>query len=445
MKIFSVEELQNIIRNLIIGEFNYPISIKGEVANPRVSPRGHQYFTLRDGDGISQSSINCVIFNGQLDQNIKDYDTKEVLINGNIDLYKGNGNCQIKVADIAEYGEGEVKKSIEQTRLKLEKEGLFEHKKLLPKYPKCIGLITSPDSHALHDVCSKLKSRYPISNIIIYPSLVQGRYAPNNIIKQLIRCNKDKDVDLILLIRGGGSLEDLMAFNDENLAREIHASELPVVTGIGHQPDITISDYVADASLETPTAAAVYITPDQFELLQRIGDAEERIKSAIQLKVKYKNDQLLNRVMKIQNYNPSRIINNLKDTRNNIDKNYHNVVKNILNELNAKSAHQLIRLKQTKNILTEKVTSTTRSQKNTLNEMNQKIISIIANRTSTYRTLLNELVSYNPQEVLKKGYSIIRDLNGGLVKSRHDLDKIQSFSAEFKDGVTIVKKPSSIK
>ena len=122
MKIFSVEELQNIIRNLIIGEFNYPISIKGEVANPRVSPRGHQYFTLRDGDGISQSSINCVIFNGQLDQNIKDYDTKEVLINGNIDLYKGNGNCQIKVADIAEYGEGELKKSIEQTRLKLEKE-----------------------------------------------------------------------------------------------------------------------------------------------------------------------------------------------------------------------------------------------------------------------------------------------------------------------------------
>ena len=121
------------------------------------------------------------------------------------------------------------------------------------------------------------------------------------------------------------------------------------------------------------------------------------------------------------------------------------IIKNILNELNAKSAHQLIRLKQTKNILTEKVTSTTRSQKNTLNEMNQKIISIIANRTSTYRTLLNELVSYNPQEVLKKGYSIIRDLNGGLVKSRHDLDKIQSFSAEFKDGVTIVKKPSSIK
>ena len=445
MKVFSVEELQNIIRNLIIGEFNYPISIKGEVANPRVSPRGHQYFTMRDGDGISQSSINCVIFNGQLDQNIKDYDTKEVLITGNVDLYKGNGNCQIKVTNIAEYGEGELKKAIEQTRLKLEKEGLFEHKKLLPKYPKCIGLITSPDSHALHDVCSKLRSRYPISNIIIYPSLVQGRHAPDNIIKQLVRCNQDKDVDLILLIRGGGSLEDLMAFNDENLAREIYASELPVVTGIGHQPDITISDYVADASLETPTAAAVHITPDQFELLQRICDAEERIRSTIQLKLRNKNDKLLNSIMKIQNYNPSRIINNLKDIRNNIDKGYHNVVKAILNELNAKSAHQLIRLEQTKNILIEKVTTATRYQKNTINEINEKIISIIASRTSTYKALINELMSYNPQEVLKKGYSIIRDSNGGVVKSRHDLDKIQSFSAEFKDGITMVKKPSSIK
>ena len=425
MKIFSVEELQNIIRNLIIGEFNYPITIKGEIANPRVSPRGHQYFTLRDGNGISQSSINCVIFNGQLDQNIKDYDAKEVLITGNVDLYKGNGNSQIKVIDIVEYGEGELKKAIEQTRLKLEKEGLFESKKLLPKYPESIGLITSPDSHALHDVCSKLKSRYPISNIIIYPSLVQGRHAPENIIKQIVRCNKDKDVDLILLIRGGGSLEDLMAFNDENLAREIYASELPIVTGIGHQPDITIADYVSDASLETPTAAAVHITQDQFQLLQRIGDAEEQIRNTAQLKLNGKKEFLVENIMKIQNYNPSRIINNLADVRKNIDKDYHNIIKVILNELAAKSEYQLIRIKQTKNILIEKVAVAIRYQKNIAREINQKMESIL--------------------EVLKKGYSIIRDSEGKVIKSRHDLDKIQSFSAEFKDGIITIKKATRIK
>ncbi len=445
MKIFSVEELQNIIRNLIIGEFNYPITIKGEIANPRVSPRGHQYFTLRDGNGISQSSINCVIFNGQLDQNIKDYDAKEVLITGNVDLYKGNGNSQIKVIDIVEYGEGELKKAIEQTRLKLEKEGLFESKKLLPKYPESIGLITSPDSHALHDVCSKLKSRYPISNIIIYPSLVQGRHAPENIIKQIVRCNKDKDVDLILLIRGGGSLEDLMAFNDENLAREIYASELPIVTGIGHQPDITIADYVSDASLETPTAAAVHITQDQFQLLQRIGDAEEQIRNTAQLKLNGKKEFLVENIMKIQNYNPSRIINNLADVRKNIDKDYHNIIKVILNELAAKSEYQLIRIKQTKNILIEKVAVAIRYQKNIAREINQKMESIMGNRIIMYKTLTNDLASYNPLEVLKKGYSIIRDSEGKVIKSRHDLDKIQSFSAEFKDGIITIKKATRIK
>ena len=306
-------------------------------------------------------------------------------------------------------------------------------------------MITSPDSHALHDVCSKLKSRFPISDIIIYPSLVQGKYAPENIIKQIIRCNKDRDVDVILLIRGGGSLEDLMAFNDEKLAREIYSSKLPIVTGIGHQPDITIADYVADVSMETPTAAAVHITPDQFELLQRINDAEEQIKNTTQLNVQNKKEILLGNIMKIQNYNPSRMINNFKDIRESIDKKYHNIVKVIINELIAKSEYQLIRIKQAKNILTEKITIAIRFQKNIIGEMDQTVANLISNQTNIYKTLTNQLLSSNPLEILKKGYSIIRDSKGKIVKSRHDLDKIQSFSAEFKDGIAKVKKPASIK
>ena len=445
MKIFSVEELQNIIRNLIVSEFGYPITIKGEIANPRVSPRGHQYFTLRDGDGLSQSSINCVIFNGQLDKNIKDYDAHEVLITGNVDLYKGNGNCQIKVTDIVEYGEGELKKVIEQTRLRLEKEGLFDNKKVLPKYPRSIGLITSPDSHALHDVCSKIKSRFSLSEIIIYPGLVQGKYAPENIVKQINRCNEDNDVDVILLIRGGGSLEDLMAFNDEKLARQIYESEIPIVTGIGHQPDITIADYVADASLETPTAAAVHITPDQFELLQRINDYEEQFRNISYLKVKNKEDMLVNSIMRIKDYNPSRIINNLQDVRKNIDKNFHNIIKNILNELVAEYEYQIIRMKQTRKIVIEKVMTGIRLKANITKEMNQKVKSIFNNKTSMCKALTTELAANNPLEVLKKGYSIIRDTEGQIVKSKHHLGKIQSFSAEFKDGIAKIKKPIRIK
>jgi exodeoxyribonuclease VII large subunit len=386
-----------------------------------------------------------MIWKGTSQEIVREYESQEVLVTGKVTMYEATGESQIQVTEIKEYGEGALKKAIEDTRIKLEKEGLFEHKKLLPRYPKSIGLITSPDSHALHDVCSKLKSRFPISDIIIYPSLVQGKYAPENIIKQIIRCNKDRDVDVILLIRGGGSLEDLMAFNDEKLAREIYASKLPIVTGIGHQPDITIADYVADISMETPTAAAVHITPDQFELLQRMNDAEEKIKNITQLNIQNKKETLVGNIMKIQNYNPSRMINNFKDIRENIDKKYHNIVKVILNELTAKSEYQLVRIKQTKNILTEKITIAIRFQKNIVGEMNQKMENLINNQINICKTLTNALLLSNPLEILKKGYSIIRDSGGEIVKSKHDLEKIQSFSAEFKDGVAKIKKPVSIK
>ena len=247
------------------------------------------------------------------------------------------------------------------------------------------------------------------------------------------------------MIRGGGSLEDLMAFNDEKLAREIYASKLPMVTGIGHQPDVTIADYVADISMETPTAAAVYITPDQFELLQRINDVEEQIKNIAQLKIQNKKEVLMSNIMKIQTYNPSRMINNFKDIRENIDKKYHNIVNIILDELTAKSEYQLVRIKQTKSILTEKIVTAVRFQKNIVREINQKMVNLINQQINLCKALTNELLLSNPMEILKKGYSIIRDSEGEIVKSKHNLDKIQSFSAEFKDGIAKIKKPVSIK
>ena len=445
MKIFSIEELNGTLKGLIVNHFSYPVTVKGEISNASKPINGHQYFKLSDESGFSKHSIKFMIWKGTSQEIVREYESQEVLVTGKVTMYEATGESQIQVTEIKEYGEGALKKAIEDTRIKLEKEGLFEHKKLLPRYPKSIGLITSPDSHALHDVCSKLKSRFPISDIIIYPSLVQGKYAPENIIKQIIRCNKDRDVDVILLIRGGGSLEDLMAFNDEKLAREIYASKLPIVTGIGHQPDITIADYVADISMETPTAAAVHITPDQFELLQRMNDAEEKIKNITQLNIQNKKETLVGNIMKIQNYNPSRMINNFKDIRENIDKKYHNIVKVILNELTAKSEYQLVRIKQTKNILTEKITIAIRFQKNIVGEMNQKMENLINNQINVCKTLTNALLLSNPLEILKKGYSIIRDSGGEIVKSKHDLEKIQSFSAEFKDGVAKIKKPVSIK
>ena len=171
-----------------------------------------------------------------------------------------------------------------------------------------------------------------------------------------------------------------MAFNDEKLARAIYVSELPIVTGIGHQPDITIADYVADISMETPTAAAVHITPDQFELLQRINDAEEQIKNVIQLNVQNKKEALLGSIMRIQDYNPSRMINNFKDLRENIDKKYHDSIQVLMNQLSAKSEYQLVRIKQARNILTTKITIAIRLKRSIVRDMSQKMVNVINNQ-----------------------------------------------------------------
>ena len=286
MKIFTVEELNTSLKDYIVQQFVYPITIKGLVSNVRMPQSGHQYFKLTDDNGFNKHSIDCVIWRGKLAKLVKDYDMKEVLITGNVTMYKATANCQIQVSDISEYGEGALKKAIDEIRIKLQKEGLFENKKDFPLYPENIGIVTSADSHALQDVISKLKSRYPLADIILYPSLVQGEDAAKNIITQLRRCNEEKLVDIIMLIRGGGSLEDLMTFNDEGLAREISKSTIPLVTGIGHQPDVTIADYVADAAMETPTAAAVFVTPDQHELIQRLIAYDDQIKKNVLIDLK---------------------------------------------------------------------------------------------------------------------------------------------------------------
>ena len=285
----SVTELNTIMHDVVDAAFDYPVSVIGEINNAMISANGHEFFTLKD----ESSSIRCIRYASLVfEKNIIEYENKEVIITGDINYYVpqyGKESFgQVIVSKIVEYGEGKLKEIIEATRKKLENEGLFEkeNKLTLPKFPMCIGVITSKDSDALQDVLSRLKDRFPISNIIIYPTLVQGKDAPKNIINQIKKANLDKLCDVLMLVRGGGSLEDLMCFNDEDLARIIYKSDIPTITGIGHQPDITIADYVADVSAETPTAAAERITPDKKDLLKNLIEYElhlsEKSKSMLQ-------------------------------------------------------------------------------------------------------------------------------------------------------------------
>ena len=272
MKIYSVYELNTQARDAILFAFQYPITVKGEISDYRTS-RGHQYFKLRDNN--SNHSVSCVVWKGSSSSlNLSEYLHMEVIVTAKVDFYAGFGQFQLNIIELSEFSDGFIKKEIERLKKKLSDEGIFDDKKNLPVYPQSIGVLTAHDSHALKDVCSKLNEKYPLSNLYIYPSTVQGELAPRNLIHQLKRINEDNIVDVVLIVRGGGSLQDLMAFNNEDLVRAISASEIPIVTGIGHKPDVTLADYAADSAQETPTAAAIKSVPDCEVLKQDINYIE---------------------------------------------------------------------------------------------------------------------------------------------------------------------------
>jgi exodeoxyribonuclease VII large subunit len=440
MKIFTVEELNTSLKDIVVQQFNYPITIKGEISNVRMPQSGHQYFKLTDNDGFNKHSIDCVIWKGRLEKTAKDYDTQEVLITGNVTMYKATANCQIQVNDITEYGEGALRKAMEETRVKLEKEGLFDNKKEFPLYPSNIGIITSADSHALHDVLSKLETRYPLANITIYPSLVQGVNAAKNIILQLQNCNSEKGIDAIMLIRGGGSLEDLMAFNNEDLAREIYKSKKPIVTGIGHQPDVTIADYVADAAMETPTAAAVFITPDKYELMERFIAFDEKIKNISLIKLNKFKDDHLTIINRINKYNPANVIDNLKVKHRELFKQFSSYIKIIYNEKISIVDLSLKRFHQSKNILKNKYADGVKSIMETTRNLDKRIKTIYRDKFNEHRANHKELLTTDPASALRKGYSIIRDSSGIILKKKSQVHDNQILSAEFKDGYVDIQK-----
>ena len=440
MKIFTVEELNTSLKDIVVQQFNYPITIKGEISNVRMPQSGHQYFKLTDNDGFNKHSIDCVIWKGRLEKTAKDYDSQEVLITGNVTMYKATANCQIQVNDITEYGEGALRKAMEETRVKLEKEGLFDNKKEFPLYPSNIGIITSADSHALHDVLSKLETRYPLANITIYPSLVQGVNAAKNIILQLQNCNSEKNIDAIMLIRGGGSLEDLMAFNNEDLAREIYKSKIPIVTGIGHQPDVTIADYVADAAMETPTAAAVFITPDKYELMERFMAFDEKLKNISLIKLnKFKDDHLtiMNRINK---YHPANVIDNLRVKYRELFKQFSSYIKIIYNEKISIVDLSLKRFHQSKNILKNKYADGVKNIMETTRNLDKRSKAIYRDKFNEHRANHKELLTTDPASALRKGYSIIRDSSGIILKKKSQVHDNQILSAEFKDGYVDIQK-----
>lgn len=385
--ILSVSQLNNYLK----GKFEADpllsgVCVCGEISNYKLYPSGHHYFTLKD----AESSLRCVMFKGNaFSLHFRPENGMSVICIGRVSVYPRDGAYQLYCTKMTPYGVGDLAAAYEQLKAKLAAEGLFDtaHKKPIPPYPHRIAIITSSAGAAVHDMLRIIGKRYPLSEVFLLPVRVQGVEAPPEIAEAIRYVNKWKIADIIITGRGGGSLEDLWAFNDERVARAIYSSEIPVISAVGHEPDVTISDFVADLRAATPSNAAELVTPDQNELRTALSDSRSTMLYFLQEKLKSYRHEL------------SRIAN-----------------------------AAVFRLPQ--NMLQEK--------RLRIDMLSQKLCAKTETTVSSSRKTLVRLAAgldaMSPLRVLGRGYSIVSASDGTPVTSAHDLKSGDRITVRLKDG-----------
>ena len=304
--IYSVSRLNREVRAVLEGSFPL-IWVNGELSNLARPASGHIYFSLKDE--IAQ--VRCAMFRMKCQRlRFKPENGQQVLLRARISLYEGRGEFQLLVEHMEPAGEGALQQAFEQLKQKLDAEGLFDsgRKQPLPSHPKIVGLITSPTGAAVRDLLSVMKHRYPLLKVIVYPVQVQGSEAAEQIREMIQLANRRSECELLILSRGGGSLEDMMAFNDESVARAIASSGLPIISAVGHEIDFTIADFVADLRAATPSAAAELATPDQSALQKEMHTLQQRISYRFSQQLKSHQAHLSQQLRHLQRLHPQQKI-----------------------------------------------------------------------------------------------------------------------------------------
>lgn len=304
--VYSVSELNGAVRLLLSTHFG-TLWVEGEISNLAQPSSGHLYFTLKDQD----AQVRCAMFRGSArDLGFRPENGGRVVVRAQVGLYEPRGDYQLVVDYMEEAGDGALRRAFEALKLKLAGEGLFDpaRKKKLPTLPACIGVVTSPSGAAVHDILSVLKRRFPALPVIVFPVKVQGTEAKREIARALALADRLELCDLLILARGGGSLEDLWAFNEEIVARAMAACKIPIIAGIGHETDVTIADLVADLRAPTPSAAAEAAAPDASEWLARFIRLEARLAHHLRLLLSRQGQSLLHLRKRLQQAHPHKQI-----------------------------------------------------------------------------------------------------------------------------------------
>lgn len=371
------------------------LGIKGEISNFKGHTRGHLYFTLKD----ESSRINAVMFSTHASKlNFVPKDGMKVLVIGRVSVYEPTGGYQIYVNEMISDGVGNLYLKFEELKKQLSNEGLFnqEHKKPIPKFPKKIGIVTAPTGAAIKDILSTIKRRFPSTETILFPALVQGELAAPDIVKQIKRADQ-YNLDVLIVGRGGGSIEDLWAFNEEIVARAIYEAKTPIISAVGHEIDFTISDFVSDLRAPTPTGAAEMAVPNIVDVKNFINQLNIRLNKNTSNIIEFNKKRLDNYKTNYVLTNPLATFEIKEQKLDTLIDNLNSKIKNILD-----SSYK--RLENIKNNYTINNPDT-----------------IINKYNNTYELLLNKLNLLNPLNILSKGYSVVNKDNN-VIKDIKDIN-----------------------
>jgi exodeoxyribonuclease VII large subunit len=433
-EIISVGQLNQQAKTLLENQFR-GVSVIGEISNMARPSSGHIYFTLKDEDG----AIRCAMFRNQnLRLNFEPQNGDQCILKGQVSLYAPRGDYQLIVSSMQPAGAGNLMHQFEELKKKLDAEGLFaqEIKKQLPKQPKHIGVITSESTAAFQDILTTIQRRAPVSQVSLIPATVQGDTAPKTLIAALQstlnynNLNPDNAFDVILICRGGGSIEDLWAFNNESLAREIFDFPLPIISGVGHEIDFTIVDFVADLRAPTPTAAAELVTEYYFQLNDRLEEWKASLGYLVQSRLTEKSQTLL---FKSQNLkSPLTMLKEQSQSLDNIEMRLANTVQGIIS--NAKQNFQLATSQIYQSSTLQRFENYEDRIKTNLRSLNFQVKNLIDKKKLMLESITTNLNAISPLAVLDRGYAIVMNENGQALKSSKDIKVGDTVTTRLGDG-----------
>ena len=393
------------------------VYLKGEISNFKSHTRGHLYFTLKD----ETSRIAAVMFMGNARSlTFTPEDGMNVLVTGRISVYEANGAYQIYVESMEVDGIGNLYLEYEKLKKQLQSEGLFDskYKKPIPKYPKKIGIITASTGAAIRDILSTIKRRYPICETILFPSLVQGELAKDSIVKQIKKA-QEYDLDVIICGRGGGSIEDLWAFNEEVVARAIFASKIPIISAVGHEVDFTIADFVADLRAPTPTGAAEMAVPNLVDINNMLEQYKIRANKGMTKIIEFNNKKLDNIKNSFILKNPLSIYEVKEQKLDSLIDKVNQLINSKLDTMKVKYQYLI-----SSNILKDPIGVYLKKNDNIellKNNANNVINNLIKEKVHQYGIIVNSLELLNPLNILSKGYSVVYQ-NDNIV---NDINKVK--------------------